>query len=258
MINIHEFSDDILGKLHVHVYLPPEFNKKNQPYSVLYMHDGQNLFFDQDATYGHSWRVHESIEALNLQYLIVVAIDSNHHRLDFYSPYPNHSDYDRYFKKKCGGLGAVYSNFIVKVLKPFIDHTYPTNPDKAHTYVAGSSMGAYISLYQIAKYPHIFSVCGLFSTALWFNDEALINDVLSSNLNHEHHAFLCVGTIEVSDDESNPKNLTYVTDTQRLEKILKQKSVDTLSIIEKEKHHELAWRNQFKHFLKLLIALGLK
>ena len=40
----------------LYVYLPRGYNiHKAKHYPVLYMFDGQNVFFDDNATYGKSW-----------------------------------------------------------------------------------------------------------------------------------------------------------------------------------------------------------
>ncbi|MCX6221347.1 MAG: alpha/beta hydrolase-fold protein [Bacteroidia bacterium] len=44
-----------------------------------------------------------------------------------------------------------YLRFLVQELKPFIDKTFPTLPDRLNTFVAGSSMGGLISLYALYK-----------------------------------------------------------------------------------------------------------
>jgi len=44
----------------------------------------------------------------------------------------------------------------VEELKPFIDKTFPSLPDRSNTFVAGSSMGGLISLYAICEYPKVF------------------------------------------------------------------------------------------------------
>ncbi|WP_311764151.1 alpha/beta hydrolase-fold protein, partial [Escherichia coli] len=45
-----------------------------------------------------------------------------------------------------GGKGALYVDFIVNTLKNYIDSNFRTFPDRNNTAIAGSSMGAYISL----------------------------------------------------------------------------------------------------------------
>ena len=36
----------------LHIYLPDNYYQTNERYPVMYMFDGQNLFDDNDATYG--------------------------------------------------------------------------------------------------------------------------------------------------------------------------------------------------------------
>ena len=57
-----------------YVYLPDEENR----YPVLYMFDGQNLFEDEEATYGKSWGLKDFLEE-NQVPLIVAAVECNHH-----------------------------------------------------------------------------------------------------------------------------------------------------------------------------------
>jgi len=43
-------------KRSAYVYVPDEFeDNPDARYPVLYMFDGHNVFFDEDATYGKSW-----------------------------------------------------------------------------------------------------------------------------------------------------------------------------------------------------------
>ena len=42
----------------VYVYLPTMYEAEpDRRYPVLYMFDGQNVFFDEDATFGKSWGI---------------------------------------------------------------------------------------------------------------------------------------------------------------------------------------------------------
>jgi len=54
-----------LGEKTIRVYLPPSYfeNNENQ-YPVLYMMDGQNLFFDNLAYFGRSWRISDISDQL--------------------------------------------------------------------------------------------------------------------------------------------------------------------------------------------------
>jgi len=57
-----------------------------------------------------------------------------------------------------------YLNFLTQELKPFIDKTYSTKTDRNNTFIAGSSMGALISLYAICEYPAVFGGAACLST----------------------------------------------------------------------------------------------
>ena len=74
-----------------YVYLPDALeDDPEQRYPVLYMFDGHNVFFDEDATYGKSWGLGEYLDAHETP-LIVAAVECNHSpdngRLSEYSPF---------------------------------------------------------------------------------------------------------------------------------------------------------------------------
>ena len=72
--------------------------------------------------------------------LIVVAVECNHEgygRLHEYSPYAVRVRPEGMLR----GLGGVYMDWLTETLKPLIDRTLRTLPDRTHTYIAGSSMG---------------------------------------------------------------------------------------------------------------------
>lgn len=142
----------------VWIYLPADYAQTRKRYSVLYMHDGQNLF-DAATSYVGEWGVDETLDSLHAP-VIVVAVDHGaQHRIDEYHPWKN--------ARYGGGEGDAYVDFLVKTLKPYIDAHYRTQRDRAHTAIAGSSMGGLISLYAALKYPDVFSMAGIFSPAFW-------------------------------------------------------------------------------------------
>ena len=73
-----------------YVYLPEDWEEEGRRYPVLYMFDGQNVFFDEDATYGKSWGMADFAEYNDLP-VIVAAVESNRgahgERLSEYSPF---------------------------------------------------------------------------------------------------------------------------------------------------------------------------
>lgn len=53
-------------------------------------------------------------------------------------------------------LSDGYVRFLTEELKPYVDRTYRTRTGRADTFVAGSSMGALISIYALARRPDVF------------------------------------------------------------------------------------------------------
>ena len=78
-----------------YVYLPSMYKEQSRRrFPVLYMFDGHNVFFDEHASHGHSWRLAEYLDFSGTP-LIVAAVECNHSpengRLSEYSPW-NFSD----------------------------------------------------------------------------------------------------------------------------------------------------------------------
>ena len=154
------------------VYLPAEYAKKpEQRYPVLYMHDGQNVF-DAATSYSGEWGVDETLDRRRAAGqdpagCIVVAVDNDgQHRADEYIPWRND-------QLKAGGQGGAYVDFLALTLKPYVDAHYRSQPDAAHTGVAGSSLGGLISVYAALKYPRVFGRVGVFSPAFWVCNDSL-------------------------------------------------------------------------------------
>ncbi len=148
------------------VYLPAGYATSNKKYPVLYMHDGQALF-DEATSQGRTgpveWGVDETIDQSGKE-CIVVAV--NHHadknlRIQEYYVHAN-PQYDTVY-------GRPYLEFIVKVLKPYVDAHYRTLPDKKHTFMAGSSMGGLLTLYAGLLYPGVFGSLGVLSPSVWLD-----------------------------------------------------------------------------------------
>ena len=140
----------------VYVYLPTMYEADpDRRYPVLYMFDGQNVFFDEDATFGKSWGLANYLDYTDTP-LIVAAVECNagpnNERLVEYSPY-------RFDDKQYGhfdGKGKDTLNWLVHEFKPYIDANYRTQPDRAHTFIGGSSMGGLMSLYALLQYSDVF------------------------------------------------------------------------------------------------------
>lgn len=137
------------------VWLPPSYDTiPDKYYPVLYMHDGQNVIDPFTSSFGIDWQIDEVADSLiragSIQEIIIVGIYNSEKRGNEY----NNTK-----------LGQAYINFIIEELKPFIDVTYKTLPDRKNTTVCGSSSGGLISLIMAWENPDVFSKSACFSPA---------------------------------------------------------------------------------------------
>ena len=160
-----------------YIYVPDvSLARPERRFPVLYMFDGQNLFADADASFGKSWGILEYVTAHDLP-LIVAALECSHHaedepcggRLSEYSPF----DFSDRRLGDIRGRGRLTMEYFVNEFKPFIDESYPTLPDRAHTFIAGSSMGGLMTVYALMAYNHVFSRGAALSPSLVFAPEAV-------------------------------------------------------------------------------------
>jgi enterochelin esterase-like enzyme len=157
--NVHEVGGDA-GHA-VRVFYPPGYAENVlERYPVLYMQDGQNLFFPNEAFGGQHWKVEETLSVLSSMSLIRKAI--------VVGIYPG----DRHREYTAPGYVA-YGRFLVETLKPWIDYNYRTLPGARDTAVLGSSLGGVVSFYLGWEYPEVFGQVGAMSATFGYRDDLL-------------------------------------------------------------------------------------
>jgi predicted alpha/beta superfamily hydrolase len=173
--NVQELDQDFFipqlnRNRRIWLYLPPDYATSSKKYPVIYMQDGQNLF-DAFYSFAGEWKIDESMDNLFMHGdygAIIVGINNGgDDRTMEYSPWINPGF--------GGGDGEAYAAFLVNTLKPYIDSTYRTLPGREYTAIAGSSLGANISLYTAIEYQDVFSKVGMFSPALWMSDSSYVH-----------------------------------------------------------------------------------
>jgi len=216
----------------IRIYLPQDYYESDQKFPVVYMHDGQNLF-DDSTSYAVEWGVDERLNQLAVTSafkLIVVGIDhGDEKRLDEMSIWESRGNGK--------AEGEEYLKFIVNQVKPFIDSTYRTLPDRDKTTIIGSSMGGFISLYAIYRYPEVFGKAGIFSATLY--TDMIYNFTLNNPIPKDSRLFLLVGG-----NEGDMKNKTE----KMYRSILKSRHPpENLNLIidPKMDHNEILWSKQF-------------
>ncbi len=247
---IRMYSKELLREVRMFVSLPRSYYKTDKFYPVLYMHDGQNLFDDAQATYGKSWGILEAYENHpDLPEVIVVGIESGETRSDELVPFKFQFKED---EKVRGGRTDDYLNFIVNTLKPYINKRYRTFKSSKNTGIMGSSFGGVGSIYAALKYGEHFTRFGCVSNAFFPIQKDLIELIKKSDLSKIKKIYLDVGTKESKIKEQNKM---YLESNQEVFDILREK-IDQenirYAIIKDAIHHESAWKKRFPEIINFL------
>lgn len=217
----------------VWIYLPRGYENSRERYPVLYMHDGQNLF-DNATSYSGEWGIDEFLDTTLAQKCIVIGIDhGGEHRLTEYNPFDNERFGD--------GEGKNYMRFLVKKLKPYVDRHYRTKKDRAHTFMAGSSMGGLISLYGALRYPRKFGAVGVFSPAFWVAGGDIFEMIGRKGRRLKAKIYLYGGKLEGE---------TMIPDMMKAFRELEKTSPSRMKMIIRDEgqHNEPRWRKEFQGF----------
>ena len=226
------------------VYLPPGYADDARRYPVLYMFDGQNLF-DDATSYAGEWGVDESMDRLSRESwlaAIVVGIDhGNALRIHELIPYAN--------PRFLPNAGAAFVDDVVHAIKPFVDANYRTLPDRAHTAIAGSSLGGLSADYAIHRHPQVFSMAGVFSPSYWVSDEAFAV-AARARLPAGSRVYLFMGGREGPDAVRGVENMA------RILRMHPGAADVALRIVSDAEHNEAAWREAFPRAVRWLFADG--
>lgn len=246
----------------IRVLLPKDYHKEDwASYPVLYMHDGQNVFYSKEAFSGYSWKVIPTIKAnKDLPKVIIVGIDNaEDNRLNEYAPWMTDVGTTPE-TASAGGDGMAYGDWVVTTVKPFIDNTYRTKSDPAHTLLAGSSMGGIITAYMGAAYPDVFGNLGVFSLASWFSERDFLRFCDNHPLQHQSKVYIQVGTLEgdaVDETFAPNMNQRYIDCTLHYYQSLLKTGTPInhikLNIMANEIHHEKHWADHFLDFLRFTL-----
>ncbi len=243
-ITIPQLSGDMTRK--GYVYLPDDYdNDPDRRYPVMYMFDGHNVFFDEDATFGKSWGMYRYMEDSGKQ-LIIVGVACNpvgNRRLVEYSPLT----YENSEHGKIKGKGSVYMNWMVKTLKPYIDSQYRTLPDRKNTIIAGSSMGGLMALYGATAYNHVFQRAACLSPSLWVAPGQVLEMIARAHIRRDTTIYMDYGELEMFNHVANQESMISAAH------LLLTKRVNlAMRIVPGGTHSEASWEKQVPIFMECL------
>lgn len=148
------------GRRHAfRVYTPPGYAENTlRRFDVLYMQDGHNLFFPEEAYAGQEWRVDETMDRLDqmnsIRKVIVVGVAPHAREEDYTAP----------------GFHR-YGEVLTRAIKATVDARWRTLPDPAHTVVSGSSLGGVVALHLAWQHPQVFGGAMCLSSTFGYRDD---------------------------------------------------------------------------------------
>lgn len=227
------------------VYTPGSYARGQTRYPVIYMHDGQNLF-DPATSFAGDWGLKAALARASrrgIETIIVAIPNMGKDRIDEYTPFAD--------QKAGGGRGNRYLDFVIDTVKPLADARFRTLPDRAHTGIAGSSLGGLISLYAYLQRPEVFGFAAALSPALWFGGGAIL-ELAERAPRTPGRIYLDVGLRE---------GATHVALARRLRDALLANGYALereLRFVEDQRghHHESAWGRRFRKALPFLLKNG--
>ena len=231
-----------------YIYLPDSWEMDpDLRYPVLYMFDGHNVFFDEDATYGKSWGMGEYLDATQTQ-IIVAAVECNHHpdngRLSEYSPWSFYN----------GGIGRVAGRgrttmeWLVHDFKSEIDRDFPTLPGREHTFIAGSSMGGLMTLYAVMEYNRYFSRGAALSPSLWVAPGKVDTLIRTARISPGTVLYMDYGSREIGNHAQTFKLLGRAAAG-----LLDRRVLLDFRIVPGGDHSEASWERQIPFFMNTLL-----
>ena len=229
-----------------YIYLPESYEADTQRrYGVMYMFDGHNVFFDEDATYGKSWGMGKYLDEAHKQ-LIVVAVECNHQgsrRLAEYSPVSFAED----SLGRITGKGRTYMNWMVRELKPYIDAHYRTLPDRGNTVIAGSSMGGLMALYGATAYNSVFQRAACLSPSLWVAPGKVMELIAKARIRPDTTIYMDYGENEMANHVASQAVIPSAV------YLLLTKGVNlAFRIVPGGNHSEASWEKQIPIFMECL------
>ena len=222
-----------------YLYLPEMYDEEpDMRFPVLYMFDGQNVFFDEDASFGKSWGLYDFLTEAAPP-LIVAAVSCNpvgDGRLIEYSPFSHTTSRLGVINAR----GRTMMNWLVHDFKPQIDAMARTLPDRENTLIAGSSMGGLMSLYAALDYNDVFSRAACLSPSLWVDPVKVRRMIRASEIAPDTCIYMDYGSREMGNHYRNQDALFSAC------QMLLHKGVDlTFRIVPGGAHSEASWQERF-------------
>lgn len=230
-----------IGTRALRVYLPPGYDENVlKRYPTLYVHDGANVFFPEEAFSGVEWGVDEALDTLDaasiVDQVIVVAL---------------HPTKDRREAEYTAEGWDVYAADLRGAVVPGVDAAFRTLPAPRNRAVMGSSLGGVVSLWLAWQHADCFGMAACLSSSFGLVDDLVpllwrapevpdIRVYLDTGWPHDNHE----GTREIRDvlrarGFATGRNLLHL-------------------VFPDEVHHERSWARRVHLPLQFLFGEGFR
>ncbi|TAE23714.1 MAG: esterase family protein [Cytophagales bacterium] len=218
------YSVPLSRTVRLDILLPPGYDKTAITYPLLLLNDGQDI---------PRLRLTDVLDSLYDQQAIrpfvLVAMHANADRIQEYGTAAQ-PDY-----MKRGSKAALYTDFVLTELLPYIHKHYRVTSDPAETAFAGFSLGG-LSAFDIAfHHPDRFGKAGVFSGSFWwrskkfnsaYDDETdrIMHDLVRKGKHNPSQRFwFQTGTLDEDSDRNNNGVIDSIDDTLDLIRELEKK-----------------------------------
>ena len=241
-LTIPELSGGELRR--AYVWLPDAYDgDPDARFPVLYMFDGQNVFFDEDASFVTSWRMYDYLNAGQPDVIVAAVSCSQTGRMAEYSPF-SHENGDA---GHVNARGRSTMEWLLGEFKPSIDAQYRTLPDRDNTLIAGSSMVGLMSLYAALDYNGAFSRAACLSPSLWVHPRKSLRMIERARIAPDTCIYFDYGTQEMGNHPKNTEVLCAACSA------LLHKGVDlTFRLVPGGTHSEESWAQRVPVMMKCL------
>ncbi len=146
----------------IRCYYPPGYHQNPlQRFPVLYMHDGNNLFFPGEAFLGSDWQVEQTMDMLDAMNIIrpciVVGVYPRTREVEYTAP--GYHEYGRFL--------------IDEIKHKTVDQQIRTMPGPSSTAVMGSSLGGVVSLFMAWEWPETVGMAACMSSTFTWRDNLM-------------------------------------------------------------------------------------
>ena len=229
----------------VTVHLPPGYDpSRPEPYPLLVLHDGQNLFASREDAPGGSWHADEKIDALvesgTIPPVALLAIDhADERRIHEFTPTPG--------ADLAGGGAAEYAQAVFVSIASVAGELH-VRTDPHGLALGGSSLGGLATLWMASAFPGRFGRLMVMSPSLWWDRRMMLRLLRQQPIEPSTTIWLDAGLRE---------RRTVARDTRALRDLLVDQGVPAIKYVEDPdgRHDEASWGRRFGEALVWLYGM---